>query len=399
MRNIWRFFAAGLIGALVITPAWAQRDYEARLPEARRELNRVEVEARFPLADTRCRAAIEARDADWMKPWCNLATQHAIQAREREQRDAFTTAEQELLIQAAWVHALDGLPELNIGQLRHPIETVPLGNEADTLRLGAYRILADLRSHRTDQIWRSFQAMMRHLEVPMRRDDSMRSVRRRLLDAVLAEPRTPERLWAAAAIALTSEYEFPAGQTLERLRGESAELAPLIEPLRAEAADLTGNDTALAPLLAYAHATLLQQARQRADAARVYGEGRDLCVSRLWRSSDLCMELDYLGVLAAHLAQDEIDNPELADLPYPPKLAGRMRGVAYTEERCRVITVGDINDMGVLDNLRVIYRLGPSSCLNISNEYIETLRYPPIGQARPDQRRQGIVVNFQLRSE
>ena len=193
MRNIWRFFAAGLIGALFATPAWAQRDYEARLPEARRELNRAEVEARFPLADTRCRAAIEARDADWMKPWCNLATQHAIQAREREQRDAFTTAEQELLIQAAWVHALDGLPELNIGQLRHPIETVPLGNEADTLRLGAYRILADLRSHRTDQISRSFQAMMRHLEVPMRRDDSMRSVRRRLLDAVLAEPRTPLR--------------------------------------------------------------------------------------------------------------------------------------------------------------------------------------------------------------
>lgn len=398
MRNLLLALTALAGAALAASDAQA-RNYETRLPQARGELNRADREMRFPLAAARCQGAIEARDADWMKPWCNLAVQQAMQDRERQQRAAFTDVEQYLLLSAAWLHAVDGLPELTPGQIRHPIETVPLGAEADTLRASAYRILADIRSHRTSEIWRSFQAMTRRLGVPMQREDSMQSVRQRLLTAVLAEPRAPEQLWAAAAIALTSEYEFPAGQTLERLRSESAALALLIAPLRAEAEGLEGADTALAPLLAYAHATLLQQARQLADASRVYGEGRDMCFARLWRTADLCMELDYLGVLAGHQAQDEIDFPELAGLPYPPKLAGRMRGVAYTEERCRVITVGDINDAGVLADLRVIYRLGPPSCLNISNEYISTLRYPPIAQAQPGQRRQGIIVNFQLRSE
>lgn len=399
MRNVWLACVTALMASAISSVASAQTDYETGLQQARREMFRAERGDRFTLTAERCVAGIEARDPGRMKPWCNLATDQAIETRAREQRAAFTEPEQALLLQAAWVNAVDGLPELALGQNRHPIETVPLGGEADTLRASAYRILADLRSHRTNEIWRSFQALMRHLQIPLRRDDTMESVRRRLLDTLLSAEHTPERLWAAAAVALTSEYEFPAGQTLERLQRESAEIALRVEPLRAETANLSGRDAALAPLMAYAHARQLQQARQRLAAARVYGEGDELCTARLWASSDLCMELDYLGVLAAHLAQDEIDHPELANLPYPRKLQGQMRGVAYTEDRCRVITVGDINDMGALDNLRVIYRIGPSSCLQISNEYVETLRYPPVGDANPGERRQGIVVNFQLRSE
>lgn len=399
MRNICSAIGALVLAALLGTTPAAAQDYEARLPQARREMNRAPEAERFTLASRHCLNAIEGRTSDWMKAWCNLAVEQALRLRERQERNSFTEAEQDLLIAAAWVNAVDGLPELTYGEFRHPIETVALGGEADTLRASAYRVLADIRSHRNAEIWRSFQAMMRHLQLPWRRDDTMRSARRRLLDRILAEPHTPEQLWAAAAIALTSEYEFPAGQTLDRLRSESAELVPLIAPLRQEAAALTGRDAALGPLLTYAHAALLHQSDQRAEGSRIFAEGRDQCFERLWRSADLCMELDYRSVLSGHLAQDAIDNPELAALTYPPRIAGRMRGVAYTEERCRVITVADINDMGVLENARVIYRLGPSTCLEIAQAYTETLRYPTIAQAQAEHRRQGIVVNFQLRSE
>lgn len=399
---IHRFVAyAAVAAALVVgaaTPASAQ-EYWRRLDTAQRVLNGADREERFELAATRCRETIQQRRAEWMVIWCDLAANAAMRQRNAEHRDTFSDDERALLWDAAWLQALEGIQQGGFFVATPLVERVSIADADSSRRLVAYRLMSNLRS----RDYRDIEAYMRQLAgidgVTITPQESLLVGRRRLIDALLAQPRTPERLWAIAAAALTFELEYRSTEvTRDNVLVDAREVAQAIAGLSAEAEGFEGQDAALAPLLLYAQAKVLWVGQDYLNAERVAKAGFDACVTRLWHSASLCLDLGMDGGLAALLGELTAANPEQMALPPEPPLSSRNFGTEYTETRCRVIIVGDADDAGQFVNARVVYDNPPGVCRAMALRYANARSYRPIASAITGARRQNIVIRFVLTS-
>ena len=388
------FFAAYLAGC---GSAIAQ-DYWRRHDSAQAQLNRAGREERFSLAAERCQTSIADRRAEWMVIWCDLASRAAMRQRDRDDRRDFSEAERALLWDAAWLQALEGIQD--DGFFAAPlVERVSIADDVSTRRLITYRLLSNLRS----RDYRDIDHYLRQLAgldgVSISAQDTLLAGRRQLLDALLAQERAPERLWAVAATALTYEFEYrSAAVSREDIISDARDMAQRIEPLVAEVDALTGQDVALKPLLLYGRAIALMVASDYATALTAANEGYTSCIEGLWRTASLCLDLGLAAGTAKVLGELVAANPERMRLPAETPLSSRQRGEEYTEARCRVIVVGDVSDAGEFIDPRIVYENPIGACSNMALRYATARNYRPISQAQLGARRQDILIRFVLTS-
>jgi hypothetical protein len=376
----------------------AAQDYWDRHDAAQRQINSVERDQRFDVAAGHCQDSIDRRQAQWMITWCDLAAQAAARQRNRDRRRDYSEAERELLWNAAWLQALEGIQQGSF--FAAPlVERVSIADENSNRRFIAYRLLSNLRSRDYRDIERNLRQLGNIDGITIGPSESMLVGRRRLINSLLGEPRTPERLWAIAAAALTYEMEYYASEvSREQVIADAREVASLLEGLIAETDNLSGHDAALTPLLLYAQTKALWIARDYESAQRAGQRGFESCVDRLWASASICLDLGLEAALSELLYNLATAEPAMMELPPEPPLSSRARGVEYTEARCRVLVVGDIDNSGEFVNVRTPYENPSRVCRSMALGYAAARNYRPVEEAVPGTRRRNIIIRFVLTS-
>jgi hypothetical protein len=383
---------------LTDTPCASAQDYWDRHDAAQRQINSVERDQRFELAASQCQDSIERRQAQWMVTWCDLAAKAAMRQRNHDRRRDYSEAERDLLWNAAWLQALEGIQQGSF--FAAPlVERVSIADESSNRRFIAYRLLSNLRS----RDYRDIEANLRQLGsldgITIGPSESMLVGRRQLINALLAGPRTPERLWAIAAAALTYELEYYASEvSREQVIADAREVALLLEGVTTETDDLSGQDAALTPLLLYAQTKTLWVARDYEGGQHAGQRGYESCVTRLWASASICLDLGLEAAFSGLLYSLTTADPAMMELPPEPPLSSRERGVEYTEARCRVLIVGDIDDAGGFVNVRTPYENPSRVCRSMALSYAAARNYRPVAQAVGGMRRQNIIIRFVLTS-
>lgn len=393
------FGAVAFLGVcLTGIPCASAQDYWDRHDAAQRQINSVERGQRFEFAARQCEDSIGRRQAQWMITWCDLAAQAAMHQRNRDHRRDYSEAERELLWDAAWLQALEGIQQDSF--FAAPlVERVSIADENSNRRFIAYRLLSNLRSRDYRDIERNLRQLGSIDGITIGPSESMLVGRRRLINALLAEPRTPERLWAIVAAALTYEVEYYASEvSREQVTADAREVALLLEGLTTETENLSGQDAALGPLLLYAQTKALWIAGDYEGGHRAGQTGYESCVTRLWASASICLDLGLEAALSRLLYNLVAANPAMMELPPEPPLSSRERGVEYTEARCRVLIVGDIDDAGRFVNVRTPYENPSNVCRSMALGYAAARNYRPVAQALAGTRRQNIIIRFVLTS-
>lgn len=373
------------------TPAQAQQTSREQRQAAQRALRDVERAERFSVAAERCREAIDARQPNQASAWCATATREAVEGRRRGRR-AFTSAETDLLIDAAWLVSVKGVQSAPSNYSRPPLNNVVFNDDAIEMRILAYQLLGDVRCRCVPQ--ESLPALLLATGVPLAKHETLGAARRQALTALLEQPHTPERLWAIAALGQTVGLERTDQIDPERMQAEAAEMALRIEPLISEAHELGGRDAAVAPMLAYAHGMALHRAEQFSEALATFEAGASLCEQRLWPMAGLCLDMGRQTAEERYLIADRDAHPERANLTMPRPI-GQPRAPTYAyEEPCTALLVGDIDDLGALTNIRIEYARPANRCRSYAAQYAAGLRYAPIANANPNQRRSDVLVRI-----
>jgi|CXWL01.1.fsa_nt_gi hypothetical protein len=395
MRAAWGVFA--LIAATFASiGAAAAQDYFRRLDMVGDQLRDLPREARFDSAAQNCRDEINRRRALWLVVWCDHAARAAVNQRTRDRRREFSEAEASLLWDVAWLQALEGVQDN--GFFAAPlIDRVSIDDDSGPRRLIAYRLLGNLRGRDLRDTERFMRELAALESVSISPEDTLLVGRRQLLDALLAQPPTTDRLWAIAAATLTYWYEYRnAAVAPDALIADARLTADAIAPLHAIAADLTGNDRALRPLLLNAHASALTAARDWDAAQAAATAGESACYDMLWQGSVLCLDLGSNAAYAGLMKQLFADDPVGMTLPVEQPVSARMYGETPAETWCRAIIVGDVSDTGEFTNVRVAYENPRGACRNMALGYATARRYRPIAEAQPGTRRRNIVLRFAL---
>ncbi len=360
------------------------------------ELRDVPRDERFSAAAERCRGEIAGRRALWLTVWCDYAAREAVNQRNRGHRRAFNEEETALLWDVAWLQAIEGVQDNGFfaGPL---IDRVSLTDDAGPRRLIAYRLLGNLRSRDLRDAERYMRELAELDGVTVSPQQTLLATRRELLDALLEQPATPDRLWAIAAATLTYSYEYRnATIAPDDLALDARRTADALETLHAATLQLTGNDRALQPLISNARAVALTIARDFGTAHAVASAGATGCEEQLWRGSILCLDLGlnaaYADVMNLLAAQD----PEGMALPPELPVSARTYGESVIETWCRAIIVGDISDEGEFVNARVAYENPRHVCRTMALSYAAARHYRPLAEAQPGTRRNNIVLRFVL---
>jgi len=389
------FGVAALLAAAfaAVQPAAAQ-NYWRRLDMVSDQLRELPRQDRFHAAAQQCREEIERRRALWLVVWCDHAAREAVNQRNRENRSDFSADEESLLWDVAWLQALEGVQD-NTFFAAPLIERVSISESPH--RLIAYRLLSNLRSRDLRDADRFMQQLAELEGVALGARQSMLAGRRQVLDALLSQPATPDRLWAIAAATLTYSYEYRnATMSPDEIAADARRTAEAFAPLHTAAADLAANDRALGPLLLHAHALALIVANDLDAAQTAATAGEQSCGEVLWPGSTLCLDLGLNAAYANLMTKLRAENPALMAVPPEQPVSARYYGESSIETWCRAIIVGDISDEGEFVNARVVYENPSGGCQSMALSYATARRYRPIAEAQPNFRRRNIVIRFVL---
>jgi hypothetical protein len=265
-------------------------------------------------------------------------------------------------------------------------------------RFVAYRLLSSLRS----RDYRDLERVVRQLGeidgVTISEQETLLVGRRRLLETLMARPRTPETLWPIAALSLTYELEYlSASPAREDLAADARDMAQRLAELVPDAEALAGRDAALKPLLLYGRAIALMMAQEFAEAEIAAQDGAAACNERVWASSSLCLDVGLAFGYARLQKELRANDPTLMDTPSVRTIGGN-RYELVTETRCRAVIVGDVDDAGNFVNARVPYENPPGICRNLALQYAGARNYPVLGSGPPGVRRRNIILRFVLTS-
>jgi hypothetical protein len=389
--------AVVLLGATVAhsVPAAAQ-DYWRRQDMVGDQLRDLPRHSRFAAAARRCREEIANRDALWLVVWCDHAAREAVNQRNRDDREAFSAEEDALLWDVAWLQAIEGVQD-NSFFAAPLIDRVSIAEATGPRRLIAYRLLGNLRSRDARDVERYLHQLAELDDVSVGPQQALFVTRRQLLDALLAQPATPDRLWAIAAVTLTYAYEYRNAMLApQELALDARRAADALAPLHAAAADLTGNDRALQPLLLNAHALALIVAGDFAAAHSAASVGEPACDDALWKGATLCLDLGLNAGYANLMRELFAEDPAGMALRPETPVSARMFGESSVETWCRAIIVGDISDAGEFVNARVAYENPDGVCRAMALRYAAARSYRPLAEAQPGARRRNIVIRFVL---
>jgi len=383
------------IALATFVPAIAQ-NYWRRLDMVENQLRDQPRGSRFRAAAQQCRDEIESGRALWLVVWCDFAAREAVNQRNRDRRRDFSEEERALLWDVAWLQAIEGVQD-NRFFAAPLIESVSITEEAGPRRLIAYRLLSNLRGRDLRDAEHYLRQLAELDGVSGHSQQTMLSTRRQLLDALLAQPTTPDRLWAIAATTLTYAYEYRnATIAPDDLALDARRTADAIAALHAAAAELTGNDRALGPLLLNANALALTVAGDFEAAHRTAAAGESACAELLWEGSVLCLDLGLNAAYANLMEQLSAEDSTGIALPPETPISARNYGESRVETWCRAIIVGDISDEGDFVNARVAYENPNGVCRNMALDYATARRYRGIAEAQPGTRRRNIVLRFVL---
>lgn len=203
LRAMRSLAAAAALTVLGAGSASAQA-YWDRVDSAQRQMNAAGRNGRFSLAAQQCMDAIDRRRAEWITVWCDLAAREADRQRSRARRRDYAEDELGLLWNVAWLQAVEGV-QYNGFLVGPQIERANIADDATRVRRLAYLILGGLRGRDLRDTERHVRELGRVQGVNISPEESLLVGRRRLLAALLTQPRGPDRLWAIAAVALTFE--------------------------------------------------------------------------------------------------------------------------------------------------------------------------------------------------
>lgn len=361
--------------------------------DAMRDLPR---EERFAAATERCHREIDSRRAQWLVVWCDQAAREAVNQRNRERRDVFSEEETALLWDVAWLQAIEGVQD-NSFFAAPLIDRVSLTDEAGPRRLIAYRLLSNLRGRDLSDSERYMLQLAELESVNIEPQRTLLSVRRQVLDALLAQPATPDRLWAVAAATLTYTYEYRnATIAPDELALDAKQTADALGPLLDNATALTGNDRALQLLLLNARIVALTVARDFEAASDTVATNAANCEEMLWNGSVLCLDLHLNAAYAGVMRQLVAEDPQGMALPPEAPISSRQYGQSPIETWCRAIIIGDVSDEGEFVNAQVAYENPRNVCRSMALNYATARRYRPVVDAQPGARRTNIVLRFVL---
>jgi hypothetical protein len=391
-----RKLAVALVTLLAVantTPAEAQSTSQQRLHAAQRELRNVDRSERFDLAARHCREALDERQGAAAATWCQAASQEADEAHTREHRE-YSNSEADLLRDAAWLVAVKGVQERAASYSRPRLRGTP-GDTAADLRLYAYQLLGDIRCGCSPST--SLPVLLFSVGVPPADYQTYSSGREQAFGKLLAQQHTPETLWAAAALAHTVAIDV--NRDDNHIRAEARATATILAPLIEEARDLPGRDAALAPLLTYAYGLTLSYAGDLQGALPVLESGTVLCDARLWPSADACLDMALEAARVRETIAAQALDPDWSDLVAPSPISRPAPGFYNSDEPCSALLVGDLDASGSFVNARIAYASAEPLCRTYAEQYASGLRYVPIDQSKPDERRHNILVRLTVLPE
>lgn len=394
MVRSWLTFAAAALLVLSSSLALAQ-DYTAERASDMRTLNRVQSGQRFAFAAENCENASGAEEQ--LLVWCDLAVSAAFDQRSLSHRDSFTEQEQSALLHAAWLNAVQGLHGPGLYAAAR-LNRLSFGDATSEPRLAAYAVLANYRDRTARTMITQLTRAAHALALADVQDtDSLQATRRRMVDAVLAGERSPERLWAGAAAAVTLGLEWPNyPRDWDAIAEEAIALSPKLAQL-ANAPALDGADASLKSLLDFAYGRALYFANEHVHAAEVLRAALDECRTNVWPDSDLCAEMAMAEAEARVSAAFPAANPERMRLRPETPLAARQTGDETGDQNCRAVIVGDIADDGAFTNITIPYAYPADRCTNMAMRYAAQRKYLPAAESDATHRRQNIVIRLVLR--
>ncbi len=383
-----------LVGTMVLAAVAAHAsvsssDYDSAEKAADRALKAVAKPERAAMALARCRDAFHDRDPVEAPTWCWSAWRASKGALDASIREETTTAA---------LVATGGIDSMN------PM-TVWTGDPALSPALVRAYALALINASRSQAgiPAAAYRNMARALGLPPPSPEIESNQRLQLLKSLSTRPIDSAGLWVAAAVAATYGYGQPQKpeEALAYYKALADALAPFLEPAKG----LNGWDTALYPELSLDWAQIegLSGRAGRAKAAPVRQEGLRQCEATLWPEHFLCYELRYRIALGS--AEDAILalHPEWvragADEPgkSPPQITGKRHYDEYTNPwrlTCRVIVRYDIDDTGVIANMRQIYSDPTGACDAKASKTTSGFSFAPRSSDRPDEIRTNLIKGY-----